>query len=160
MGSLRVAGFQGFLPVHQLAGSPTLIPNERGVYVWVRDSRAEPEFLEVDTGGHFKGRNPNVPIDELRSNWVAGSAVVYIGKAGDPDSSSTLRQRLGQYLKFGAGAAVGHWGGRYVWQLADSSDLLIAWLPLPDGFPSAVESELIDQFRAQFGERPFANLAK
>jgi len=96
----------------------------------------------------------------LRANWVEGTPVVYIGKAGDPGSAATLRSRLGQYFKFGAGRNIGHWGGRYIWQLADAQDLIVCWLPLPHGLPSETETQLIQQFRNKYGTRPFANLAK
>jgi hypothetical protein len=52
---------------------------------------------------------------------VPGAEVVYIGKADDAG------RRLKQFARFGAGEPVGHWGGRYIWQLADSSELLVAW---------------------------------
>lgn len=158
--SLALAGFQGFLPIGELMLDDRQIPDVRGVYVLVRPDRKAPVFLEVGTGGHFKGKNPNVEADLLQAHWVDQACAVYIGKAGDPGISATLRKRLRQYLRFGCGKNIGHWGGRYVWQLAGAPQLLICWLPLPDGHPSAVETLLIAQFRNQFGKRPFANLAK
>lgn len=71
-----------------------------------------PEFLSHGTGGFFKGKDPNVSITELETNWVENTCVVYIGKAG-----TTLQKRLNQYLKFGNGQNIGHWGGRYIWQI-------------------------------------------
>ena len=41
-----------------------------------------PEFLSRGTGGFFKGKDPNVSITELETNWVENTCVVYIGKAG------------------------------------------------------------------------------
>ena len=61
------------------------------------------DFLLVGSGGPFKGKNPNVDTAVLRQNWVPGAQVVYIGKAGDPGKAATLRSRLWQYLRFGAG---------------------------------------------------------
>ena len=40
------------------------------------------EFIKSGVGGFFKGRNPNVSFEELKSNYLASSQVVYIGKAG------------------------------------------------------------------------------
>lgn len=148
------------MPLRELRSSKELIPAVRGVYVLLRISTHAPVFLEEGTGGFFKGKDPNVSLEVLRQNWVETSPVVYIGKAGDPGQAATLRSRLWQYLRFGIGANVGHWGGRYIWQLEDAEDLLVCWLPLPDGTPSELESALIDTFRQEYGVRPFANLKK
>ncbi len=120
----------------------------------VRTSTEKPKFLTEGTGGHFKHKDPNVGINELEANWVEGTCVVYIGKA------SSLAKRLEQYLRFGEGKPVGHWGGRYIWQLADAKELLFCWLPLPSTMdPEEIEHELISTFRAQYWDcRPFANL--
>jgi hypothetical protein len=63
-------------------------------------------------------------------------------------------------MEFGKGRDVGHWGGRYIWQIQDSDDFLIAWKPLTNEEPDTIESALIEEFRNKFGKRPFANLAK
>ena len=55
--------------------------------------------------------------DVLEAKWIGNAQVVYVGK-GD-----NLRRRLTQYADSGARKPIGHWGGRYVWQLADSADL-------------------------------------
>src|SRR5664280_2168534 len=46
------------------------------------------------------------------------------------------------YMQFGEGKAVGHWVGRYVWQLRHSGDLLICWKETPDDVPRNVEKGL------------------
>lgn len=148
------AGFKGFIPVSALSERGLkMIPDVPGVYMVLRVSEGAPEFLETGSGGHFKGKNPNVPVAELAANWVDGTPVVYIGKA------TSLRKRISQYVRFGQGKPVGHWGGRYIWQLADAPDLLFCWREV-DGDPDAVETELIRAFREAYGSRPFANLSK
>jgi hypothetical protein len=117
------------------------------------------EFLEKGCGGHFKGKNPNVAISELQKNWVNDAKVVYIGKAGGTGKKATLKSRLKQYLHFGLGKPVGHWGGRLIWQLKHSSDLVICWKSLPTDEPRDYEAKLIKLFISKFGKRPFANLA-
>ncbi|HEU4365125.1 MAG TPA: hypothetical protein VFT13_06625 [Candidatus Krumholzibacteria bacterium] len=157
--SLVRLGFRGFISIRDLrAASLRDIPQTPGVYALLREQRTEPAFVESGTGGHFKGKNPNVPIDVLRAAWVPTSPVVYIGKAGGADGGSTLRRRLGQYLDFGAGKPVGHWGGRYIWQLSDAEDLHVCWLSTVDRDPESVEADLIEAFKAEHGKRPFANL--
>jgi len=76
--------------------------------------------------------------------------VVYIGMA------SSLQERLGQLIKFGEGRNIGHKGGRYLWQLADSGKLLIAWQVAAD--PRRRESALLRSFVDIYGAFPFANL--
>lgn len=152
-------GFDGFKTIAELKRNDACIPEQGGVYLVLRGTLEAPKFLETGTGGHFKGKNPNVPLDELQRNWVEGADIVYIGKAGSKDGSATLRSRLRQLVSFGCGNNVGHWGGRYLWQLEDSNDLIVCWLPVIDKEPETVEKELIQSFKIQHsGMRPFANL--
>lgn len=154
MNNLKTTGFVGFVPVAELwDGALRMIPDVPGVYVVCRVSDGVPVFLETGSGGHFKGKTPNVAVAELAANWVDGTPVLYIGKA------TSLRKRISQYVRFGQGKPVGHWGGRYIWQLADAPDLLFCWREV-DGDPDAVETELIRAFREAYGSRPFANLSK
>jgi hypothetical protein len=117
-----------------------------------------PVFLKKSTGGYFKGLDPNVAVNVLTSNWVRGTPVVYIGKAGTPDKKATLRSRLRRFLAFGAGRAIGHWGGRLIWHLPQSENLLVCWKRTPDLPPRDVEKQMIKTFTEAFGNRPFANL--
>lgn len=145
-------GFSGFVKVSDLRASSGIIPQSGGVYVVLRVSDSTPQFLEVGTGGHFKGKDPNVSIAELENNIVDGCSTMYIGKA------TSLRKRIGQLLRFGAGANVGHWGGRYLWQLADADDLVIAWEETPMTDPRMVEASMLQDYVTRYGRLPFANL--
>jgi hypothetical protein len=151
--------FNGFFTINELNENPNLIPNVKGVYKVVFPG-GEPEFLTQGTCGRFKDREPNVAVDVLKDNWIDGADVVYIGKAGSPTGQATLRKRIKQYLKIGQGKKVGHWGGRFIWQLKDSDQLQFCWCETPDEDPSDVETGLIQEFREQHGTRPFANLTK
>ncbi|MBP3454948.1 MAG: hypothetical protein J6K38_01655 [Alistipes sp.] len=157
--NLRRSGFSGFLSVATLRQDLSLIPDIRGVYMVVRTGGSMPKFLTTGSGGHHKGEDPNVPIEELRTKWVEGTCVLYIGKAGDEGCGATLRSRLRQYLRFGQGKSEGHKGGRYIWQIEDSDKLLFCWRPLPSGNPSETETSLIEEFKHRYDSRfPFANL--
>ncbi|WP_347297047.1 GIY-YIG nuclease family protein [uncultured Bacteroides sp.] len=145
-------GFEGFIPVAKLREATSILPENAGVYVVIRKSDVAPQFLEKGTGGFFKGKNPNVSIEVLTDNYVTESKTVYIGKAAN------LRKRVGQLLSFGAGAAIGHWGGRFLWQLADSVGLIVAWKITPGCDPRAIETQMIRSFVSVHGKRPFANL--
>lgn len=152
---LKSDGFEGFISVEDLMQSRKMIPSYNGVYIILRLKDSEPEFLEQGTGGFFKKkepRNPNVSIAELRDNWVPNEAIIYIGKA------TSLKKRLGSYLRFGEGKFATHWGGRYIWQLKDSRELLVCWKETDEN-PRVVEKEMVAQFKKEHGgKRPFANL--
>lgn len=152
--TLKMDMFNGFVRVFNLRGEALKdIPDVPGVYMVLRDSVERPDFLVRGSGGYFKGKDPNVPLSELCANWVEGANVLYIGKA------KSLRKRISQYLRFGDGKPVGHWGGRYIWQLADAQELIFCWMPVI-GDADAVETEMICRFREHYGSRPFANLMK
>lgn len=155
---IKKAGFTGFKTMKELFIDSSAIPKIKGVYL-VLNLTKKGEFLTAGTGGHFKGKNPNVSVSELKANWVDDTIVVYIGKAGKDGSSATLQSRLRQYFGFGQGKNVGHWGGRLIWQLKNSSDLVVCWKALPTADPRTVEAGLIQDFISKFSDRPFANLA-
>ena len=123
----RDSSFSSPVRIADLRTHMSQIPEEQGIYLVLRRSKDAPVFLPVGSGGHYKGKNPNVPT----------------------------------YLRFGAGQPVGHWGGRYIWQLQDHEDLEFCWKAMPTGDPDQMESQLIDLFKQQHGgKRLFANLMK
>jgi hypothetical protein len=152
---LEIAGFVGWQAWAVLrANGLADVPAGPAVYVVYRPATSGPAFISVSPGGHFKEKDPTVAIPELQANWVADSSVIYIGKA------DAARKRLTQFAKFGAGQKIGHWGGRYIWQLADSTDQLVAWHPISWGEEAKIyEKRLFAHFaELHAGARPFANL--
>lgn len=156
--NLAKIGFKGFVTIKSLFHDKSMVPKERGVYIILYPSETAPKFRLIGSGGHFKGKNPNVSLHELNDNWVENTSIIYIGKAGSDSGSATLYSRLKQYLDFGQGKPVGHWGGRYIWQLSLAEELLVCWKTTPEHEPSDVENYLIEYFKEQCGKRPFANL--
>lgn len=152
---LETSGYVGWSTWEELRMSELAhVPPTAGCYIVYRSSQDEPSFLNANSAGRFKGKNPTVPLDRMAAEWVPGAQVVYIGKADD------LRTRLKAYARFGAGEPVAHWGGRLIWQLADASELLVAWRPLStDGTARELERRLLAHFiRLHHGRRPLANL--
>lgn len=154
--ALERAGFVGWsvwseLGVVQYAP----IPAVPGAYVVYRTAAGFPTFVHPSPAGWFKGEDPTVIEARLGSEWVDGAHVVYIGKA------DVLRRRLRQFGRFGAGEAVGHRGGRLIWQLADADKLLVAWHAISwDEAARDYERRLLAAFARRYdGRRPFANLA-
>src|SRR5690606_9026441 len=137
-------GFKGFVTIYEIRKDYSQLPNEKGIYL-ILHSLDDAKFVQTGSGGYFKMRNPNVSIDVLAMNWVSDSPILYIGKAGSIINSATLRSRLTQYFRFGQGKAVGHWGGRYIWQLENPDNLIVCWKEIENEEPAVVESALIRQ---------------
>jgi hypothetical protein len=155
--TIKEVGFTGFKSMKQLFTDSSILPETKGVYLILNFDAKPISFLSTGTAGFFKKRNPNVTLELLNDNWITNSLVIYIGKTGGK-SKGTLKSRLKQYISFGQGKNVGHWGGRMIWQIATSQNLVVCWKSLPDEDPRTVEVNLIKEFRAQFGKLPFANL--
>lgn len=155
--NIKVEGFVGFEKIESLMlNGCKNIPKVKGIYLVLINKK--PIFLSENIGGHFKGRNPTVPISTLKLNWVENTIVIYIGKAGGGKSRATLNSRIKQYIKFGSGQPVGHWGGRLIWQLSDHKDFTICWKETLNSNPREIEKELISEFSNIYFKKPFANL--
>jgi hypothetical protein len=144
---LKTAGFRGFERFS--ATDLTRVPEGPGVYVVLREKGAPPVFLERSPAGPHQGREATADLESLREAWVARTPLLYVGE------TKTLRKRLEQFRRQGAGESANHWGGIYLWQLSDSGDLRVAWREEED--PVAAKRALLAEFRKAFGCRPFAN---
>ena len=155
---MDVSRFSGLTPVFELWETRyRTIPKEHGVYLVRGLSATEPAFRLKSEAGWFKGKDPSYPLAVVEQNWVKGASIVYIGKAG---GASGLRQRVGQLIDFAYGKPIGHRGGRMLWHLADWKNLRLQWMVCQPGLADELESRLIEQFRQQYGLRPFANMVK
>lgn len=156
--ALRRQGFTGFVRAETLLDQRErdVIPKCDGIYVAVYDGPDPPSFVRVSPAGWWKGRNPTLPLDDLRARWVPRATVVYVGKANRTPKND-LRERVRKLVRYGAGSVIGHEGGRAIWQLhADS--LRIAWRETAGGdIPRLEERRLIDGFRDRYGALPFGN---
>jgi len=155
---LADAGFQGFSTIAELRCNECChVPEESGIYVVIMPETTAVSFLEVSPGGHFKRRDPTVDRHELEQRRIPDAPVVYIGRASKTKKTN-LRRRLREFLAFGQGRPVGHWGGRLTWQIAGHDKLLVAWRQCCD-FRKA-EADLLDDFESRFERLPFANLRR
>ena len=152
--SLKENGFEGFQSVEFYLDpkNKNVISQKQGVYLVLMPVGSKLEFIEKNPAGIRGGRNPTVPIIELKKKFVQDTLVLYIGKA------KRLRERIHCYLKHGQGSdSAAHWGGRMIWQLKDSKNLLVCWKisEKVDSFED--ERDLINSFCEFYKMRPFAN---
>jgi len=156
---LEIEGFVGFNPVDQLRSAKcSSVPRDSaGVYVVLVPPCMDIAFLPRSPAGHFKNQDPTVSVSTLRARWVHGVSVIYIGRASKTRSTN-LRKRIHTFLKFGGGENVGHRGGRFVWQIADSDRFLIGWKPCAES--RKLEADMLSDFERQYGRLPFANLKR
>ncbi len=157
--SLETDGYTGFLTVGQLHRSGCFeVPEERGLYVALARSEAPHGFLSQSTAPVWRGLDPTLPVEALTARWVEGACLLYVGRAPGPGVRTRLRQRIKRLLRFGHGSVVAHWDGRLLWQLRESSRLVIAWRvcnELED--PARLEVDLLARFERTYGALPFAN---
>lgn len=145
---LEALGFTGFVPLVGL--NPRGVPQGHGVYVVLRPDIERPHTL-LEENPVRRARLRKYTLDDLNRRWVAGTPVVYIGKAMGQEG---LRGRLKPFSKKRAS----HSGGRAIWQLQEADSLLVCWKEAPCYPADRVEDDLIDQFKAVYGLTPFANV--
>jgi hypothetical protein len=161
---LEAVGFAGWRTWAELRTDElAAVPCRPGAYVVYRPSTAGPQFVQPSPAGWFKSEDPTVPTERLDAEWVAGAHVVYVGKAdyrARRKPVEALRERLGEFERFGGGEPIGHRGGRLIWQLADADELLIAWHAVTWAETARqYEKRLLARFGdLHDGRRPFANL--
>ena len=91
----------------------------------------------------------------------AGREVSPLARGRDCDRVHHLaRLKASPHVPWARAAANSwHRGGRYIWQLCDAWDLLVAWQQLPSAADArAAEKKLLVLFEARHGERLFAHL--
>ena len=150
-----------FTSVKNLKQSCDSIPKKPGVYVVLGSNTDMPEFLKKGVGPehHYNKKKDkytpmNYHVDKLKSKWVDDTNILYIGKTDD-----TLYTRISTYINFGMGKDVAHRGGRAIWQLPDSDNLLIGWKTIEAPASALkIEKDMLKAFKIRHNDRlPFAN---
>lgn len=161
--SLKRDGFTGFRPLGEL--EINRIPQKPGIFAVLLPAGGqepvEPQFLAKSTAGVFKKKNPGLPQQTLKAEWVEGADILYLGKAGPGSKSNRgLRRQIQEFVDFGRGRPPGHWDGRLIWQLASADRLIVAWRELPVDELSPTLASYQAAFVEEFGRLPFANLVQ
>ena len=157
--TLKDDGFAGFRPFEQL--DINRVPRAPGIYVVLKPEGFRQVFLAKSLGSRFKKRDPSLPHPALEAEWVENADVLYIGKAGPGSTGNRgLRKHIQEFTDFGRGKPVGHWDGRFIWQLAHSQSLVIAWKELAAAEVNAAEASYHAEFVRIYGKLPFANLVQ
>ncbi|MBW4043172.1 MAG: hypothetical protein HIU86_13810 [Acidobacteria bacterium] len=156
--ALEEGGFRGFVPFSALDAAE--VPTAPGVYAVLRTSSAAPVFTADSPAGRVKGKDAAVPVEVLAKKWVEGPEVLHIGKATLGSTGRRgLQKRIDEYRRSGAGEPVGPWSGRFIWQLEDRDELLVAWNATEED-AAAVESRMLRDFVERYGVLPFGNLRR
>lgn len=148
---IKKYGFKGFESVKDLREDSSRISKKKGVYLVLKPQDMDVDFLETGTGGHTKG-NPNVSRDKLKAKRIENMLVLYVGRTG-----RTLYKRINELLRFGQGENIGHRGGRYLWQINHSEELVICWKEMQDEDPEEIKNRLLLDFESKYSKLPFAN---
>ncbi|QNE13822.1 hypothetical protein [Pseudarthrobacter sp. NBSH8] len=157
--TLKEDGFTGFQSFREM--EINRVPQVPGIYAVLKPEGFQPLFLAKSVGGQFKKRDPSLFQAALETHWIEDAEVLYIGKAGAGTAGTRgLRQRIQELADFGRGKPVGHWGGRLLWQLADSQSLVIAWKELEAAEVNSTEAAYQAEFISLCGRLPFANLVQ
>lgn len=157
---LKEQGFEGFKTVNELMNSCKDIPKQMGVYVVLREKESRPKIFGHRSFDCQEEKYPSYSKETLECEWVEGTHIVYIGKAGGNGQKTHLNKRLSTYIRFGMGKKAAHGGGRSIWQLADANELVVCWKVLLNEEPREVEQKMIADFaKVLNGKRPFANRA-
>jgi hypothetical protein len=157
--TLKEDGFAGFRSFEQL--EINRVPQAPGIYAVLKPEGFERVFLAKSVGGRFKRRDPSLLQSILEAEWIEDADVLYIGKAGPGSTGNRgLRKRIQEFTDFGRGKPVGHWGGRLIWQLANSQSLVLAWKELPAEEVNSAEAAYHAEFVSIYGKLPFGNLVQ
>ncbi|MCW2134265.1 virulence RhuM family protein [Arthrobacter sp. VKM Ac-2550] len=156
---LRRRGFTGFLSLGNL--DLQRVPVSPGLYAVLSNDPERLAAAPKNVGGWFKRKDPTDDVEKLSRRLSLHVPLLYIGKADAGSKGNRgLRARINEFVRFGNGEPVGHWGGRYLWQLVNPQELVLAWLPIDSGPASSLESAMLEEFYNLYGQLPFANLRR
>lgn len=66
--NLLSIGFTGFIRLKDVENDYSIFPDCKGLYIIYIDDNQDISFCNPGTGGFFKGKDPNVEIEELKGN--------------------------------------------------------------------------------------------
>lgn len=129
------------------------LPASPGIYAVCLSGWQTRSFLS--DGGRAKHANPEAPsrLRSKREQILTSSPtdIVYLGK------TSNLRRRVKDLARFGVGRVDNHKGGEWLWQLDGIDEAQVHMWCCSRDRPKSLKCKLLDRFRAEHGDLPFAN---
>lgn len=150
--------FEGFESLEHYEKNLHEISAERGLYVIIMQEGSPIEFTEKSCAGIFGQRKPDVAIELLKEQWVSDTLILFIGQAGRKMKSCTIRKKIKKLISYGRGKKEAHFQGRYIWQIRNPFNLLLAWTVFDFDKEIPTTYELLDNFFKRHNKAPFANL--
>ena len=132
------------------------IPTMGGVYIVKAPENFSVEITNNTTAiKNHEGKNLlyNKEFLEEKYSKVIDKSILYYGKA------TNLRNRISALVKYGYNECKNHRGGKALWQLKNSSKLIIEYYICDDSRnPREEEKRLIQEYKNKNNNnRPFAN---
>ncbi|MDR3598834.1 hypothetical protein [Clostridium sp.] len=142
---LKNKGYKGFIRIGSLKNNYSILPELSGVYLILIPKDFIVKFLKDGT------TNSGDSINYLQNNWVKGAKILYIG------SSNNLRKHVKQLVDSRNNSVDRFPGGRHLWKLKDSLDLLISWNVIDTNECKQEKKYLLNEFMVRYSKPPFAN---
>lgn len=129
------------------------IPVKSGIYVVFLPPNVS--FEVSQSSGAAVHASP-APMAELYEKWNRinrrdSTDILYIGKGAN------LRKRIRALARFGAGKSKNHGGGEWMWQITQIRSTKLLVQACHSGKHIPFEKWLLDSFKKQHGDWPFAN---
>ncbi len=159
---LGQGGFGGIESIQQLMlNGCKNIPNKKGIFMVLTTDIEYPGFCtEEQIKNKYQVANLKKPLsailEEAQNRWIENNYILFIGGT----TSTGLKERIKNFIKFGKGETDDRCGGWYVWLLRCLCPILLCWVSLPDVCnPINVRDSLIREFKKYHnGNQPYANV--
>jgi hypothetical protein len=105
----------------------------------------------------IRGKHMHLHLEpKMIDRWIKDTDVIYIGRAGGPNITEHLPDRIKLLIRHSLGKTTIHEGGEDIWLLEHDYGFLLYWKESNN--PKAMEWNLLDDFKKQHDNKlPFGN---